>query len=146
MTFREPISICSLKFFSQGAVKFLLNVRNLQRWWVRNKSCQFDLCFSKQRDSVSETITLQLGSDAVIIVNIWWHHIPEITGSKAYNIRTQQKSDGFTSQTLEIPEPAPSLSRHGAKFGELLFFSCNQNNQGSSGAYVTASARVLPWR
>ena len=38
--------------------------------------------------------------------------------------------------TPEIPEPAPSLSRHGAQIGELQVFSCYQNNRGSSGAYA----------
>ena len=39
--------------------------------------------------------------------------------------------------TPEIPEPAPSLFRHGAQIGSLLSFSCNQKNRGSSDAYAT---------
>ena len=38
--------------------------------------------------------------------------------------------------TREIPEPAPFLSWHGAQIGVFGFFR-NQNNLGSSGAYVT---------
>ena len=39
--------------------------------------------------------------------------------------------------TTEIPEPAIFLSGHVAQIGGLLIFSCNQNNRGSSSAYVT---------
>ena len=44
--------------------------------------------------------------------------------------------------TPEIPEPAPSLFRHGVQIGGLHVFSLNQNNCCSSGAYVTASTSV----
>ena len=44
--------------------------------------------------------------------------------------------------TPEIPEPAPSLSRHGAQIGGLRVFYRNQNNCGLLGAYVTASTAV----
>ena len=37
----------------------------------------------------------------------------------------------------KIPEPVPFLSRYGAQIGGLQVFSCNQNNCGPSGAYVT---------
>ena len=39
--------------------------------------------------------------------------------------------------TSEIPDPVPSTSQHGARFGGSLGFSRNQNNCGSSGALVT---------
>ena len=40
--------------------------------------------------------------------------------------------------TREIPGPAPFLSRHRLRFGGgFKFFSCNQNNNGLSGVYVT---------
>ena len=39
--------------------------------------------------------------------------------------------------TSEIAEPAQLLSGHGAQIGSLWGFSRNQNNCGSSGAYVT---------
>ena len=35
-------------------------------------------------------------SQIVVIFNIWWRHIREITGVKVYNIRTQLKSVGST--------------------------------------------------
>ena len=41
----------------------------------------------------------------------------------------------------EIPEPAPSLSRHGAQIGGFRGFPHNQNNRDSSGAYVLWSER-----
>ena len=40
--------------------------------------------------------------------------------------------------TWEVPEPAPFWSRHRAQIGVFgFFFPRNQNNRGSSGAYVT---------
>ena len=49
--------------------------------------------------------------------------------------------------TPEIPEPAPSWSQHGApSYWGSSGFPCNQNNHGSSGAYVTASTAVWVWR
>ena len=39
--------------------------------------------------------------------------------------------------TREILVLAPFWSRHGLKLGVLFFFSHNQNNRGSSGAYFT---------
>ena len=45
--------------------------------------------------------------------------------------------------TPEISELTPSLSWHGAQIGGLrIFFSHNQNNLCSSGAYVTESTAV----
>ena len=43
--------------------------------------------------------------------------------------------------TLEIPEPAPFRSGHGAEFGGLQVFSRNPNNRGLSGAYETCIPR-----